>query len=279
MGVVATNFLLIADRHSIFHPDCAKLAELHSWAVDFPKNGEPVPSKEIPYPEGRIKPDWFAPEVNTKGHADFYESKSILGVLFRDIELPHINTHFVGGSVDDEDDAIVSITNTLDNLQLSRMPLNDVVSRCLRAQLERFIDLTHSHETAAVVLDLFSHFSVELHQTAYSCSLAVRSVRRLSEEEILIGTIIGKTSQPQVRRAKISGMRDAMGHLVRRTLEELEGGVESPIKDWANRAWMAWKISILKRDTFGAKCFGFVSLRALFDVLNLFDTGIDIADY
>lgn len=273
LGIVATNFLLIADRHSIFHEHCAVLAELHSWAVDFPKNGEPVPASRIRYPEARIRPDWFAPELQTGGHADYYESTSILGVLFRDIQLPRIDVERHRAERNSEDEAtIINLTNTLDNLSLSVITLQDIVSDKVGGQLRRFVNLTHDDETATIMLDLFSRFATELDHLAYTYSLAIRGTKRLSEEEILIGTIIAKTSQPQMRRDKISGMREATNILIKRVLEELEGDSEASISDWANRAWTAWKISIMKQGTFGAKCFGFVTLRALFDVLNTLDT-------
>jgi len=48
LGVIAINWLIIADQSSlgVFDPDCLKLSELHSDAVDYPKSGQPVSLKK-----------------------------------------------------------------------------------------------------------------------------------------------------------------------------------------------------------------------------------------
>lgn len=262
--------------HSIFHGDCVILAKLHSWAVDFAKNGKPVPVNNIPYPKNDLKPDWYAPELETAGHAKYYKSASILGVLFRDIELPRIDIEAYRAERYPEDEAaILDLTNTVNNLSLLPTTLEDNVSGRIEIQLKPLVYLTHTDEVAAAMLNLFSRFVTELEHIAYTYSLTIRGTKRLSEEEILIGTILAKTSQPRRREVKISAMREITSLLVKRTLEELKGDPEESINDWANRAWMAWKISVMKQRTFGAKCFGFVALHVLFDVLNALDTDTD----
>lgn len=44
LGRIASLHQTLADIHDegVFHPDCIKLAELHSTAVDFSKTGIPV---------------------------------------------------------------------------------------------------------------------------------------------------------------------------------------------------------------------------------------------
>jgi RNA dependent RNA polymerase len=50
LGVVATRHMILADQMEAgtHHPDCKKLAELHSTAVDFSKTGIPVRMQELP---------------------------------------------------------------------------------------------------------------------------------------------------------------------------------------------------------------------------------------
>lgn len=50
LGVIATQHMIAADIHpeGTTHPDCVKLAELHSRAVDFSKTGIPVEMSELP---------------------------------------------------------------------------------------------------------------------------------------------------------------------------------------------------------------------------------------
>lgn len=50
LGVIATRHMILADQkdEGTSHPDCNKLAQLHSTAVDFSKTGIPVEFKELP---------------------------------------------------------------------------------------------------------------------------------------------------------------------------------------------------------------------------------------
>lgn len=62
LGVVAVRHMILADQRSLGtrDPDCLKLAELHSKAVDFSKNGHPVDLRELPRAD-RFRPDFLAP--------------------------------------------------------------------------------------------------------------------------------------------------------------------------------------------------------------------------
>ncbi|KAF8337536.1 RNA dependent RNA polymerase-domain-containing protein [Cantharellus anzutake] len=90
IGLVATNTLIIADQNEegLGHPACVELANLHSHAVDYPKNGIPVDRDRIPKPKGSRKPDWNAGELRDTRSPRYYESKKAIGHLFRDIEVP-----------------------------------------------------------------------------------------------------------------------------------------------------------------------------------------------
>lgn len=50
LGIIATRHMILADQMDIGtrHPDCKKLAQLHSTAVDFSKTGIPVKMEELP---------------------------------------------------------------------------------------------------------------------------------------------------------------------------------------------------------------------------------------
>jgi hypothetical protein len=275
LGIVANNFLLIADLHGIFHPDCATLAELHSWAVDFPKNGIPVPIEKIPQPKTRVRPDWNAPEINITGNANYYESQSILGKLFRKIELPVLSGSNYEtraqprrkrkGKLEPED--------MFANLSLggSRIP-NDSISTRLHRKLSKLVDLKDNEDMATSMSHLFDHFATELEHICFQHSLSRHAVRRLSEEEVLIGTIIARSAQPRLRKDNMSSMRMESSVLVQRMWKELEGSPDEPIRDWANRAWMAWKVSQMKKDVFGGRSFGFMALRAIFETIKALES-------
>ncbi|KIJ54982.1 hypothetical protein M422DRAFT_152897 [Sphaerobolus stellatus SS14] len=249
LGIVATNFLLIADRNGIFHQDCKRLAELHSWAVDFPKNGVPVPFREIPQPDIRVKPDWYAPEIRFN-EAQYYESQSVLGKLFRDIRLPPLP---------------VVVHNSQSNQRRRQrqtdLSLEDAM-QALSLQTQRFDD-----PISTPMLGLFDRFAAEMEHICYSYTLSRRPGAHLTEEEVFTGTIIANTTQPRLRRDKIASMRDEATTLARRIGKELEGDEDSSYQDWANRAWTAWKVSLMKSGLFGSKSFGFVALRSIFDAM------------
>lgn len=58
LGVIATRHMIMADQkpEGTLHPDCVKLAELHSTAVDFSKTGIPVDLSSLPR-ANRFRPD------------------------------------------------------------------------------------------------------------------------------------------------------------------------------------------------------------------------------
>jgi RNA-dependent RNA polymerase len=277
LGIVATNFLLIADRHAdgIFAPDCAKLAELHSWAVDFPKNGEPVPFDIIPHPKIRVKPDWYAPEITGVLNADYYESQTALGKMFRDIKLPPLNTASHNSRAQHRQrkkrQKGLSLEDTLANLSLTSSALNDPISMKLRRRLTPLVDLVDTKELETAISDLFDHYAAELEHICYNFTMSRSAKSRLTEEEVFMGTITAKSAQPRMRTDCISSMREEMNVLVRRMWKELEGGDDVVIKEWANRAWTAWRVSLTKKEVFGAKSFGWMALRAIFEVIKELD--------
>ncbi|KAF8507372.1 RdRP-domain-containing protein [Hysterangium stoloniferum] len=275
LGMVATNFLLIADRKGIFDPDCAKLAGLHSWAVDFPKNGIPVPIEKIPQSDVHVRPDWNAPEINIAGNANYYESQSILGKLFRAIDLPVLSgsNYETRAQPRRKRKGKNSTEDKLANLSLGgSRNLKDPISIRLQRKLSSVVDLVYNKDTAASISDLFDLFAAELENICFQHSLSRYAIRRLSEEEVLIGTIIAKSAQARLRRDNMISMRVESGVLVQRMLKELEGSADESIKDWANRAWMAWFVSQSKKDVFGARSFGFVALRAIFEAIKALES-------
>jgi hypothetical protein len=58
LGVIATRHMILADQHDdgTLHPDCLKLAEMHSTAVDFSKTGVGVELKTLPK-ANKFRPD------------------------------------------------------------------------------------------------------------------------------------------------------------------------------------------------------------------------------
>lgn len=90
LGVVATRHLNLADQkeHGTLDPDCIKLAEQHSLAVDFSKTGRAVDLRELPQ-GSRWRPDFLAPGPS---------------VIIRDKSTISLHEHSVPRDLEDEDD-------------------------------------------------------------------------------------------------------------------------------------------------------------------------------
>src|SRR5437762_13597505 len=82
LGMIANAHLAKADSSDVgaFHGQCIRLAQLHSEAVDFPKTGRPA----IFPPELRVS---SFPDFMDKPDKGSYESKKVLGTLYRSIHV------------------------------------------------------------------------------------------------------------------------------------------------------------------------------------------------
>ncbi|CAI2178873.1 1603_t:CDS:2 [Funneliformis geosporum] len=82
LGMIANAHLAKADasESGAFHGQCIRLAQLHSEAVDFPKTGRPA----IFPPELRAR---SFPDFMEKSDKNSYESKKVLGIMYRSIEV------------------------------------------------------------------------------------------------------------------------------------------------------------------------------------------------
>jgi hypothetical protein len=100
LGLIATRHLEIGDRYKegVMHPDCLKLAAMHSVAVDFPKSGLLPEIREMPRAP-REKPDFRKPEFRNEDRSEnmvkkhprnkdiYYTSEKALGKMFRGINV------------------------------------------------------------------------------------------------------------------------------------------------------------------------------------------------
>lgn len=239
------------------------MAELHSDAVDYPKTGNPVNIGEIPklkFP----KPDWSAPETVQPDPVNYYQSQSAIGKLSRAINL------------DQHDPSLSAKPAEISVPSRGTLPTADV--RILGAIRERVyqhsvIKKLGDIPPSSPIGNLFNWFCGELAYIASECSLNHRHSKPLTEEELLVGTITQKTSQPRTRKDKMSKMRELTEGLVRRVREILEGDESKPAEDYLRDAWMAWNLSLSegKKDGFGSRGFGWVALGALFDALEILE--------
>lgn len=267
---MAINWLITADQRGIFDKDCITLANLHSKAVDYPKSGQPVPIGDIPRLPGRLKPDWNAPEtVNTASSLNYYESPKAIGHLFRAIDLP---TEQLGHDIRPRlsrktnkqmsDQATDDMADSLNNLSF-----NAHLSEAIADHVNDFINTDTIIDESKLIQDLFARYVSELHGICAVNSLSHARTAQLSEEEAIIGTVVQKSSQPRKRKDMMASLRSSTDVLVRGIREQLTGDdSEGPHED-LERAWLAWRLALARRNEFGAQSFGWVALGAIFEAI------------
>jgi hypothetical protein len=270
VGIIAINWLIIADqsREGIHDDDCIKLAQLHSDAVDYPKSGRAVELQAIPKLKFKQKPDWNAPETINPDSSNYYRSERAIGKLFRAIELEEIP---MPSRLRKRTRKTTS--RRMQNLatDLSTFRLNDpdtVVFDVVERRTRRFLDTAGPWEKSIIedVARLFKRFSTELTGIAATYSLSHKNVM-LSEEEVIVGTITQKTSQPRTRKEHMTKIREMTDTLVKGIRQKLEGDENRTLEDYLKYAWLAWELSFVeaKGEKFGAKSFGWLALGCIFD--------------
>ncbi|KAF7306672.1 RNA-dependent RNA polymerase [Mycena indigotica] len=274
LGIVATNWLLIADQteEGIFHPDCLNLANLHSTAVDYPKTGMPVPIDLIPKPPSKSMPDWHAPEI-TANSKDHYPSQRAIGKLFRDIKLTDIRPQMSSfdrqlikeGKMQAPD--VADLAETLDSMTVENNPL----VRIIEDRVSDFISVDeYPGDWTLHIAEIFKQYSSELQGLCINHTLSHAKAALLSEVEAVVGTIIAKTSQPRKRADLMASLREKTDFLVRGVKEEILGDAE--LFEWEDsllRAWLAFKLAVAEQENgeFGSQSFMWVALGTIFEVL------------
>ncbi|KAG8927277.1 hypothetical protein FRC02_008331 [Tulasnella sp. 418] len=219
LGLIGINHLMLADQRpqGVRDDDCKALAELHSKAVDYNKTGKPVSNKKVKKPP--MKPDWQAGELNDPGNGDFYESERALGVLYRRIQLEK----------PDELKAREPIPVGQAVKQQS------VVENALNAKLLRYLVKADLRRDEPELIRLLA-----------------RPHARLTEEELVVGTILEQTSQPARRRDMMTRLRQQSGDLVLYVKGVIHGDPGSGLTEedyllrWLARAWVALQVGYTK---------------------------------
>jgi len=250
----------------IFDPDCIKLANLHSDAVDYPKSGQPVELSRIPKLKHRIRPDWNAPETVNASSANYYPSMKAIGQLFRAIDLPveqdrHNERPRRRGrrNANDEDE----LANAFRNLNFG----DDYLVEALQDHIYGYIrNTTANQEDNDVVADLFERYISELRAICMANTLS-HARGQLTEEEAVVGTIIQKSSQPRKRKDAMAKLRESTDILVRAIRENLVGDETLTYRDHLRRAWLAYNSALNRKTEFGAQSFSWVALGAIFEAI------------
>ncbi|KAG8906417.1 hypothetical protein FRB99_006919 [Tulasnella sp. 403] len=290
LGLIADQFLILADQSDLMcrDPDCIKLAQLASAAVDFSKSGTPVNWQSAPktrFPP-YYKPDWSAGEVdNRSSRLKIYRSERAIGKLYRRIDLTDADRlatrqarreHLPGQNRRNEKRTNSELSLAMEKMTISgpaRVVLEHPITLALRQQLQHYVDV-NAVLPQSIIAAATDHFNAYASELQYICATWTLTATPLTEGEVLMGTIVGKTSQPRKRQSQVAHLRTQSDELVKRIRMVLrEGDKETVVLDKKGveesllRSWAAWQVSILQKDRFGAKSFGMVALAAIFETM------------
>ncbi|KIP09624.1 hypothetical protein PHLGIDRAFT_28970 [Phlebiopsis gigantea 11061_1 CR5-6] len=265
IGIIASTWLITADQsdQGIFDENCMTLARLQSDAADYPKSGRPVPLRDIPrYKIPGMKPDWNAPEI-ADGPGLFYESRRYIGRLYREVRLavPRVQQPTFHPL-----DGVPSVKAILDSLRQSKVVARDPIEIAISSQVptsiqtEVLASTTYRH--AKDMSSAFVDYVQTLRHISASFGVSHQRASKLTEEELVVGTIVAQSSQPRARSEATSQMREQTTLLANRIsamITESHDGKES-----LNRAWLAYKISRLQPAAFGSRSFRLIAMYEIF---------------
>ncbi|KAM0717022.1 hypothetical protein Q7P37_006874 [Cladosporium fusiforme] len=207
LGMLCNVHLQLADQRSlgVLDPDCVKISQMASVAVDYSKTGIPIQMKELPRYD-RYRPDFMAPSprvlVSTSGELDFedldehdddafegideekkpmryYRSEKVLGQLYRNID----EKQFVVEMQRQHHARILdSSSGLLDNLCDYVLRQDSDFGVLYESYMDLARDIRAGYEDS--LLDILHTYSPTIHSP-------------LSETEAFAGTILGRQGGAQ----------------------------------------------------------------------------------
>jgi len=237
-----------------------RLANLYSQAVDYAKKGVPVDiTNDFPRPLIQFKPDWNKAEVTGARELDYYESDRALGYLFRNIHLDNSGEPSEGFA---------------DTTPEQTPPLGDVISQTIVPLIQHTLDIAADipeveNEEAKGIYD---HFLQEMRNVCMTHTLLDLPDVHLTEEEVVLGVILAKSTQPRLRKDRAYRMRLHAETLVRDICARIvpaEGGqrTENDFRDGLRKAWATWGWAQHHRDEEYIESFSLIVLGVVLDCL------------
>ena len=247
----------------MFNGRCIKLAKLCRIAINYAKNGKAVEIDATLKPFNKSRPDWSRPEVPGTHQVDYYESRRALGYLFRNIDLQGPNELPDG----------IPITYPAEIA-----PLEDVISRTLAPLVQSALNVTlGSPETEnAQTADLHVRYASEMGFICVTHSISLSPDVPLNEEELVLGTILGKYSQQRTRTDRMERMRMQVEMLVRDVRAQIVPMdaplVQEDLRRGLRDAWGVWCWAQYRREKPFIQSFSLVALGLVLDVLGQLGT-------
>jgi RNA-dependent RNA polymerase len=209
-----------------------RLAALCNLAVDYAKNGVPVDIyNNLPKPLLKFKPDWHKTEVTGSRELDYYESDRALGYLFRNIEIQDLNEPIEGFPITFSGEVA---------------PLEDAISRALTPLVQGTLN-TGTEPPGAEnkqVEELHAHYVHEMQYICMTHTLVDTPDVRLTEEEVVLGTILGNCAQSRWCTERSRRMRFHAEEFVQDIYTQIvpdQGPLtEDKLRTGLSKAWAAW---------------------------------------
>ncbi|PWW73042.1 RdRP-domain-containing protein [Tuber magnatum] len=230
LGMISSRHLITADKkvEGVHHPDCLKLAELASIAVDFPKTG--IKASKSDFPKATLaRPDFMAPgprilikkepgflEENAVPDDDdddedtpilYYESEKVLGKLYREI---------------DETAFLREVQGTVHRERRERDVGEGALVLGIWEWLEKAIPSDYKWkgyiDVATELKEAYEGY-VEQMMVNYSDMPWKHS---LQEVEVFIGNIVGKERQTRRQKDASSHMKDEFDRLASSIVESIQ---------------------------------------------------------
>ncbi|KAG1865515.1 RdRP-domain-containing protein [Suillus subalutaceus] len=286
VGLIAIHHLRFSDLEDPGCAECMELAKLASHAVDFPKSGTPVNFTQLPRFKSRNqpRPDFLAKEGADLHSDQYYNSKKLLGQLYRRVPVKKWipqdwNEDYSPSDGARVEDALSHVS--LRNLGLSGLPestqeLVEEMTYLLEAYCDQLLVIGQSH---TILKSKDSH---------------------VSEAELVSGTIMANWSDHHRRRDAVTAMNLQTHELVRAVRAELlvkdlattetetYDEEEEDYDDWTfreefddteqrsmgetfKRSWAAWCVAedTLEKEPrmFGAQSFGLIALGKMLEIV------------
>jgi RNA-dependent RNA polymerase len=249
-----------------------KLARLCSQAMDYGKNGNPVNiHNNLPKPLIKFKPDWHKAEVTGARELDYYVSDRALGELYRNIELNDPKESI-------EDLAVEGSGGTA--------PLEDPISRKVAPLVRSTLKTTRDQDDPADsdqsdadnghAEQLHAHYVREMRFICMTHTLVDAPDVRLTEEEVVLGTILANCTQARWRQDRSYRMKLHAEELVndirtqivpQREESPTEERLQEQLRIGLRRAWAAWCWAQNHQDEDYIESFALLALGIVFDCL------------
>ena len=169
-----------------------QLAEAASHAVDFPKTGTPVDIRSLPRPPSQVRPDFLAPEtVDSADNNLYYPSEKLLGILFRRvpaIRRPELRKD-TSNTTPSDGNCIFNALMEIDLSELGLPPLQPPQGD-LREEMVQLLEAYSGH----------------LESIAQIYTISKLRGARISEAELISGTITAKWSDHRKKREAVVAM-------------------------------------------------------------------------